>query len=448
MHPMSAFVKSLHPNTIMKPLVTMVVLAGASVTPLMAAPVENFGQSPVSLAQAFAQRHLHILQLGDSHTAGDYFTEQLRKRLQADIGDGGVGFAYPMPVKGQRTARHGYQSSGWQLSNSRVDRQRDYPLGGMLAQPSSRGDDLILTSQTYAGDQQQASVVIKGIAGQTVSVTDTQGTRQLTLSRNGWQTLSTPITFPTTFHADPQTAVGGFWLDRGTGGRVSALGINGATQDYWRRWHQPLTADLTQSHADLVILAYGTNEAFQNQPASQLEALQEAITQIRQALPNAAILLVNAPESLKQTAGQCGTRSPSLDTVQANIKQLAKANGTLHWSWQDAMGGRCSMKSWIAQGLGRADGVHFTKEGYEKAANDLYDNLRPLFQSRSVANFPSSAASISPAINNTNQSRSSIYRTATSPDVVTISNQTTYRPTSQPKAVICNSNNDCTTLKP
>ena len=33
-----------------------------------------------------------ILQIGDSHTAGDFFTDTLRKRLQKTWGDGGIGW--------------------------------------------------------------------------------------------------------------------------------------------------------------------------------------------------------------------------------------------------------------------------------------------------------------------------------------------------------------------
>ena len=33
-----------------------------------------------------------IIQVGDSHTAGDYFTDRLRRRLQQQWGNGGIGW--------------------------------------------------------------------------------------------------------------------------------------------------------------------------------------------------------------------------------------------------------------------------------------------------------------------------------------------------------------------
>lgn len=401
----------------------------------MSAPVENFGQNLSGLQQAFSQKNVHILQMGDSHTAGDYFTEQLRKRLQADIGDGGVGFAYPMKVNGQRTARHGYEAFGWELTNSRSNQPADYSLGGVIASPMSRASALTLTSQYYAGDSQDAKVMVKGNAGQTVTVSDKYGTRQLSLNNNGWQTVATTIHFPATFQADSNMNIGGFWLSRQGGGRVSAMGINGATQDYWQRWRSAVAQDLASSQADLVILAYGTNEAFQSDVSGQIASVQSAINKIRQGLPNANILIVNAPDSLKSTSGYCGTRAVNLDKVQSQLRQVAQQNGTLYWSWQEAMGGNCSMKSWIAKGLGRTDGVHFSREGYEKSANDLYDNLKKLLNNSNATGDYYSAST-------RNNITNDIQRTYSSSGTATITN----RPANQGRAVIC-STDKCSQLK-
>ncbi|MDN8790560.1 hypothetical protein Q0L87_13620, partial [Staphylococcus aureus] len=54
-----------------------------------------------SVAQGSGET-FRILQIGDSHTAGDFFTDALRKRLQKTWGDGGIGWVYPANVKGQR----------------------------------------------------------------------------------------------------------------------------------------------------------------------------------------------------------------------------------------------------------------------------------------------------------------------------------------------------------
>lgn len=350
------------------------VWAAGFVAMANAAPVQNFGQNLTRLQQAAVNKQVHILQIGDSHTAGDYFTGQLRKRLQAQMGDGGVGFAYPAKLSGQRTARHGYGANGWQVYNVRHQKIGDYPLGGVYA--VSDGTPFELTSRYYQGKRQQARILVKAKGGESLSVSDRLGTRRHTLGQ-GWQIINDSLTFPATINADKGVAIGGFYLTNRVGGVVSAMGINGATQTYWNYWRQ-IGQGLKAANADLVVLAYGTNEAFQNNPNGHKQAVQMAINHIRSSLPTAAILIVAPPNSLKQTGGICGTPPPSLDKVRQNLHALAQQNKTLYWDWQVAMGGDCGMKQWMAQGLGAKDGVHFTAKGYEKAANDLYDNLWPL----------------------------------------------------------------------
>ena len=59
---------------------------------------------------------------------------------------------------------------------------------------------------------------------------------------------------------------------------------------------------------------------------------------------------------------------------------VAQQSHSLYWSWQDAMGGECSMNIWIAQGLGNKDGVHFTTKGYQAAGDQLANVLLKLAQ--------------------------------------------------------------------
>lgn len=345
-----------------------------------AAPVINYGEDLTPLKQKMAAGQLHILQIGDSHTAGDYFTEALRKQLQAVLGDGGIGYAPPMKVKGQRVARHGYQSRGWHLQNSRFD-TANFPLGGFLATAKRANNALTLTSQYYRGATMPARILVKHPQAGSLQITDAQGSRHFAITGQ-WQIINTPLTFPASMTATMGTQIAGFWLGGQQGGVVSSMGTNGATQGYWQRWQQgayaKLAQDLRSSKADLVVLAYGTNEAFSNDISAQKMHTERAIASIRSGLPHAVVLVIGAPESLKSKYGRCGSRPKLLTQVQKNLQQTAMQQRTLYWSWQDAMGGTCSMKSWVKRGLAAHDAVHFSRAGYEKAANDLFDNLYAL----------------------------------------------------------------------
>lgn len=61
---------------------------------LLAGKLRNAGRAPVA-----------IVQLGDSHTAADLFSGELRRLLQARYGDGGIGLVPATAVPGIRHDR-------------------------------------------------------------------------------------------------------------------------------------------------------------------------------------------------------------------------------------------------------------------------------------------------------------------------------------------------------
>lgn len=367
------------------------------------APVINYGEDLTALKQQFSNGQLHILQIGDSHTAGDYFTEQLRKRLQTQLGDGGIGFAPPMKVSGQRVARHGYQAFGWSLLNSRVD-DALFPLGGFIAQPISADNLLTLTSEYYHNMPMQATFMVRSHGG----ALSFDGVTVPINTQGQWQVIQRNIQFPVSIHSKNHVDIGGVWLTQ-LGAMVSSMGINGSQLKHWQRWHD-ISRHLHTSHANLVILAYGTNEAFSKDVSDQTDYLISAIKKIRQGLPSATILIMGAPESLKSKRGTCGKRPANLDAVQLNLIDIAQTEKTLYWSWEEAMGGACSMKKWIKRGLAAHDGVHFTRTGYEKAANNLFDNLLPLLtqSSQATENFKFQTYTDKPNIDNQMNSQTNI----------------------------------------
>jgi len=348
--------------------------------------VEDFGD-PNGAAVAARIRDpgsgFRYVQIGDSHTAGDYLTDALRVRLQARLGDGGVGWAMPMRVPGQRLARVNYDVEGWQLVSSRTSGPSDYPFGGLIAQVAS--DQAVLTVKPKQGNPLQAitAIIRQGPRDAPLVVSDADGRQQLVaspVSDGRWHAIRFEGRLPLTVLAQHSrdTAIGGWWLSAPRAGAiVSAVGINGSEQSQWSRWREDWMADLEPAQPDVIAIAYGTNEAF----SRTLDAgavrgdLEAAIDRLRQRFPHAAILILGAPEALTGQDGRCGVRAPGLDAVQRMQREVAANRRTLYWDWQQAMGGSCSMKRWISRGLGRGDGVHFSAAGYEQLGDDLYAGL-------------------------------------------------------------------------
>ena len=61
--------------------------------------------------------------------------------------------------------------------------------------------------------------------------------------------------------------------------------------------------------------------------------------------------------------------------MQKMQQEIAQEQGAIYWSWQDAMGGKCTMNQWIAKKWAQPDGVHFTAMGYQKIGNQLAQKI-------------------------------------------------------------------------
>lgn len=331
-----------------------------------------------------ANTKFRILQLGDSHTAGDFFTGELRDRLQQQFGNGGIGWIYANKVYGQRLSRVAYENNGWDVITSRKHKD-DFPLGGVISRSTHSGD-IVKISATDKHDKKlyKITMQIRKLSTNAESLIIRDSSSHIINVDTDFNNLSwNNVTFYTQLPFSYQNT-GGVWdvgninLETGSSGIiVSAMGINGAQLSDWSKWHNGLIKDLTDTNADLVILSYGTNESLsKNLNIVELQKIWEnSVDVVKQALPHAGILIIGAPEVLSSQAGTCGTRTKFLNEVQNMQKHVAQKEQTLYWSWQDANGGVCSMKNWISGGYGRKDGVHFTEKGYDYSASKLANDM-------------------------------------------------------------------------
>ncbi|HSC67701.1 MAG TPA: hypothetical protein VLC79_08425, partial [Cellvibrio sp.] len=122
------------------------LLCSLASTPLLAGsepiPILDYGDpKATALWQAFEQLQkgerqepLRIMQLGDSHTGGDYFSGQLRTRLQQAYGNAGIGWLTPGYITNQRSHQVLLRGKGsWKLSDAKINKHTGiFPLGGFI----------------------------------------------------------------------------------------------------------------------------------------------------------------------------------------------------------------------------------------------------------------------------------------------------------------------------
>ena len=369
-----------------KAVFSFTCLTAALCSSVYASNLTNFNEKNIgNLTKAISQKNIHIVHFGDSHTAADEMTDALRVSLQQSLGNGGMGWGMPMYFAGQRMARFGYDNVGWTPISSRAQHVGNYTIGGMNAIPQYSGATLtIKAKQSYEATQKILVSIRQAPDDGKFTGIDADGrhfTLEAPIKNNTWQTVEFIAKLPFTITAQQtsHSALGGWWARNlnGSGAIISPIGINGAELTHWNRWNQGWGSELAKASPQLVILAYGTNEAYNDRVDIEQtrDTLIHTIQKIRQATPQTAIMILSAPESLKNTTGECGSRPMKLTAMQNMQKQVAQYTQTLFWDWQQAMGGSCSMKTWIRQGKGLKDGVHFSKVGYQTLGQQLAQDI-------------------------------------------------------------------------
>lgn len=354
----------------------------APVDPNLAALARKF--------KASARSSISIVQLGDSHTAADLFSGEMRRLLQEQYGDGGIGFVSATPVPGTRyqTVILNTAKRQWNLVSARNQQSTQFPLGGYLSIPAAAAARVNIVAREPSTQRYRISALYQTVSDASLDAEDNMGrsTRMLAATGGQWRfspafpNLSLPVDL--TVRGGRGLVLGGWNIQglKNSGVTYSPLGINGAKLDVLDKWQPGWTDSLKALRPDMVVLAYGTNEAFEDRLDLGLyeTQLKEKIALLRQNLPKAVILIVGAPDSIKhRNAATCEQRQPQpLRQIIQIQKRVAQQSRALYWDWQGFMGGDCSIVQWQARELARGDLIHMTAEGYRQSADGLYAYLR------------------------------------------------------------------------
>ena len=154
---------------------------------------------------------------------------------------------------------------------------------------------------------------------------------------------------------------------------LTAHGVVGATLGAMAQREPLFGAGEAGPH--LVIIAYGTNEGFDDllDPHAYAALLRGQIRRVRDASPGSAVLLLGAPEAMRgDGGGRCAGdadgrwKAPDMLSVVRDVQhRVAAEEGVAFWDWRGRMGGDCSAFA-LTQGdppLMRGDHVHFTGPG-------------------------------------------------------------------------------------
>lgn len=346
---------------------------------------------------------VHILQIGDSHTAGDRITGAVRAALQARFGNGGRGvLPAGAPYDGYAPYQVQVTADGWINRTAALTprggfQRAEVGLTGVGAPAYGRAPGLTLTFEPGA---EPDLVRLCGRGGP---------------EGRGFDLVIGKALVPLGLHADrpgpvcerrrldrgetldlrpagPQALAYSLSVEReGPGVILSNLGVVGATlRDLAARDEAVAAAELAEWAPALIIVAFGTNEGFEDDlnPAAYEALLRQQIARLKRLSPGSALMILGAPDALRTgAASPCsadGRRAPppSLAVVRNLQRRVAADTGVAYWDWQGRMGGDCASDrlATLAEPLMRGDRVHFTSAGADWIGGVLTADLMAAYE--------------------------------------------------------------------
>lgn len=390
-----------------KPLfLFLLLLWPVSLQPVPAPPVrdERFPGAPIesadqtSLEKLFQaldaakarKRRVRILQYGDSHTAADLSTAELRERLRREFGNGGIGLVvpgFPYPWFSRRGSKSS-GSTGWKpvgIGKNWETGDRRCGPAGVAVETETANEWLRLEApgerfEVHLLEQPGGGTVEIRLDGEPV-------TEQLTLDNPRFEPVS--LVFATkpkneTHFLDlrvigaGKVRIFGFSAENRSGVVVDTFGINGARAYRPLSWNEAaFSTGLKDISPDLVILAYGTNEVTDPDLFPEYEdRFTRLIRRFKKAAPKAVILVLGPPDRM-QKSGNLWVPIPALPQLVETQRRAALAEGALFWDQAAALGGFGTMDQLarLPIPVAQADRVHLTKPGYLKLGELLFEAL-------------------------------------------------------------------------
>ena len=334
-----------------------------------------------------AEHPLRVSYFGDSLTADDHITNELRVKLQALVGDGGPGFVFAAPPHPfcQHHAIARVVSEGWRVHgiSTVIPPDRLLGLGGSaetdtggtirfapsgvvtsldlhyLAQPHGGTLDILADGKLVSSVQTAAAQKKSLFASAAIP----EGTRHIELRARGRIRL-----FGASFEAAKGAVVDNLGVVNATAKQMR----NNNLDEHWRN-------QLAHRDSDLVVIMYGTNEAEWLRPngagmAEHEKLFGELLGTVREALPDASCLVVSPLDQLDITDDKPRDSIPAMVAAQ---RRAALAHGCAFWDTYSWMGGKGASRTWFKRGLLVKDFQHPTSEGAELIGDALYAGLVP-----------------------------------------------------------------------
>lgn len=353
--------------------------------------------------------HVRIVWLGDSHTQPDIWTDAVRRPLQERFGVAGPGFIHVGWKKwGYRHAGVDLSVQGrWRIEPPRllsVDTYDDgiLGLGGVRLIPTAGARAGLSVDPAALPGPARWDLALRVGANAALRILP-DGSEPIDVEKRAgppalrhvvWSTQGPGGSFEVTSLRGRIELLGVVVESNGKPGVVlDVLGLNGARVVHALTWNESAWVDaLRRRKPNLVVLAYGTNEAGMRNLSMRRhrQRLVALLDRAHVASPEADCLIVGA---MDRGGSKMSEKIERLNQAQA---AAAKDRGCAFWSAQKAMGGRDSMQVWASEkpALAASGRIHLTVRGYHRLGAMLArDLLRAFDEGASDEGAPDEGAS-------------------------------------------------------
>ena len=392
----------------------------------------NFHRALQELESGRRQR-LVALQIGDSHTAADHFTNRLRTLLQERFGNAGRGplppgvpYDYYRPYEVRVT-----QSENWVMWSSRRDGDPGpFGMAGFRLRGDSPRDYVELESTESNFDAAEIEILAQPGGGSLIVSVDGNVVGEFPTAARAFEArrIAVPMARPGRILAVVPRGNGQIELlgwniwRRAKGVTVANLGFPGAAVQIMERFDQDiLSFELAALNPALIVIAFGTNEGFSLSldAVSYRQQFAERLAQWRQLAPHASLVVIGPPVALRlpdycapdpmrrerlacgpvaakdvpnyvrllsqQSNSLCKWHEPPPERTVRDIQRAVAAQyGAFFWDWAKVPDGPCGMDAWARRNpaLAHKDRVHMRPDGYALGAEALYKELLAGYRSR------------------------------------------------------------------
>jgi len=341
-----------------------------------------------ALSDQSRKRSVRVMWMGDSHTAADFMTDEVRQALQRSSLAGGPGFVR-LGMAGYRHGEVRVTVAGRWRTVPILPAQRTRVLdgvfgyGGVRTVPYSGASVRVKASNKYTGNLRWTlvyrlppqSALAVGI-GQSSEVLKPNSSAA---DANGvlHHTVTVPVDqeLVVRHHAGSPEVFGVFAETEVPGLVFDTVGINGARAATALAWEpQQFIEAVRDRQIDLLVLAYGTNEIFdQGDPSRYQEHIEEVVERVRTAVPGVPCWIVGPPDAATDD-GRSRIRVPEVTLAH---EKAALSLGCAFTSSFSLMGGEQSFARWMSARppLARADHIHLTIMGYKELGQRLAQQL-------------------------------------------------------------------------